>query len=77
MKIDRDYVLNIQSNKEDRNTVKFISQLAEAFNAELCVEGVETAEMRDMLRKFNVTSFQGFYYSRPVPIEEFCVKYSC
>ena len=77
VKIDRDYVLNIQSNKEDRNTVKFISQLAEAFNAELCVEGVETAEMRDMLRKFNVTSFQGFYYSRPVPIEEFCVKYSC
>ena len=77
VKIDRDYVLNIQSSEDDQNTVKFIADLAEAFGAELCVEGVETVEMRDMLRNFNVTSFQGFFYSRPVPLEEFCKKYAC
>jgi len=77
IKIDREYVLNIQSSEDDQNTVKFIAQLAEAFGAELCVEGVETQEMRDMLRNFNVTSFQGYFYSRPVPLEEFCEKYNC
>ena len=77
VKIDRDYVLNIQSSEDDQNTVKFIAQLAESFGAELCVEGVETQEMRDMLRRFNVTTFQGFFYSRPVSLEEFCEKYNC
>jgi EAL domain-containing protein (putative c-di-GMP-specific phosphodiesterase class I) len=77
VKIDRDYVLNIQSSEDDQNTVKFIAQLAESFGAELCVEGVETQEMRDMLRRFNVTTFQGFFYSRPIPLEEFCEKYNC
>jgi EAL domain-containing protein (putative c-di-GMP-specific phosphodiesterase class I) len=70
-------VLNIQSSEDDQNTVKFIAQLAESFGAELCVEGVETQEMRDMLRRFNVTTFQGFFYSRPIPLEEFCEKYNC
>lgn len=77
VKIDRDYVLNIQSSEDDQNTVKFIAQLAKSFGAELCVEGVETQEMRDMLRRFNVTTFQGFFYSRPIPLEEFCEKYNC
>ncbi len=77
VKIDRDYVLNVQSNEDDQNTVKFIAELAEAFGAELCVEGVETVEMRDILRRYNVTTFQGFFYSRPVPLEDFCKKYAC
>ena len=76
VKIDREYVKNVESAHADRSTVEFISNLARAFDAEVCVEGVETAEMLDVLREFdNVSSFQGYYYSKPLPIDEFLEKY--
>ena len=76
VKIDREYVKNVENAHADRSTVEFISNLARAFDAEVCVEGVETAEMLDVLREFdNVSSFQGYYYSKPLPIEAFLEKY--
>ena len=71
VKIDREFVKNIERSHSDQYTVQFISDLAKAFEAEVCVEGVETAEMRDFLKSYNVSSFQGYYYSKPIPIEEF------
>lgn len=33
-----------------------------------CLEGVENEELQNYLRNYNATWFQGYYYSRPVPI---------
>lgn len=74
VKIDRAFVKNIENSKIDQITVKSISDLAEAFDAEVCVEGVETKSMVEQLGKYNVSSLQGYYYSKPVPIEEFIEK---
>ncbi len=65
VKIDREFVKNIENSPSDQNTVEFISGLANAFAAEVCVEGVETESMRDFLRGFLVSSFQGYLYSKP------------
>jgi len=75
VKIDREYVKDVEKSKSDQNTVQFISELAESFEAEVCVEGVETAEMRDFLKKYHVSSLQGYYYSKPIPMDEFIQKY--
>ena len=75
VKIDREYVKDVEKSKSDQNTVQFISNLAESFEAEVCVEGVETAEMRDFLMKYHVSSLQGYYYSKPIPMDEFIQKY--
>ncbi len=75
IKIDREYVKNVEKSVSDQNTVRFISELAEAFSAEVCVEGVETAEMRDYLRQYRIGSLQGYYYSKPIPLQEFAGKY--
>ncbi len=74
VKIDREFVKNIEQSISDQNTVRFISSLANGFEAEVCVEGVETAQMRDFLRNYGVKSFQGYYYSKPIPMEEFIKK---
>ncbi|MDE7137509.1 MAG: EAL domain-containing protein, partial [Ruminococcus sp.] len=74
VKIDREFVKDIEKSTSDQNTVKFISSLAGAFSAEVCVEGVETAQMRDFLRKYGIKSFQGYYYSKPIPMEELIKK---
>lgn len=76
VKIDREYVKNVETSTADQKTVQSISGLAESFRTDICVEGVETAEMRDFLRKYsNVSSLQGYYYSKPIPMDEFVHKY--
>ena len=47
------------------------TNLASTFNAEVCVEGVETAGMRDILQYYPVSTFQGYLYSKPMDIEHF------
>ena len=71
IKIDRAFVKGIVNSKVDRGIVKFIAELATNFGADLCIEGVENKEMRDVLREYNHGSFQGYLYSKPVTIDEF------
>ena len=76
VKIDREFVKNVETSSADQHTVQSIAGLAESFRADICVEGVETAEMRDFLRRYsNVSSLQGYYYSKPIPMDEFVRKY--
>lgn len=71
VKIDRGYVINIENDAKDKNTVRFISDLSKSFSAEVCVEGIENSGMRDELLKFDVNSLQGYYYSKPIEIQDF------
>ena len=70
IKIDRSFVKNIENNNTDRHLVKNVVDLASVFKSKVCVEGIETAGMRDILRGLHVQSFQGFYYAKPIPLEE-------
>lgn len=47
-----------------------IANLASIFDAKVCVEGIETEGMRDILQSFCVGSFQGYYYAKPLPLEQ-------
>lgn len=48
-----------------------ILRRAGTFGADVCVEGIETSGMRDIIRDYDIHSFQGYYYSKPIPIEDF------
>lgn len=37
---------------------------------DVCAEGVETLEMYNALRELGVDMFQGYYFARPMPIED-------
>ena len=71
IKIDRSFVQAIEENEVERKIVQNIADLASIFGAKVCVEGVETEGMRDILMNYHVGSFQGYYYAKPLPIEEF------
>ena len=71
IKIDRGFVAKIEENKVDRELIKHFSSLASLFGAKVCVEGIETAGMRDILQKLNVESFQGYYYAKPLLLDDF------
>lgn len=70
IKVERSFVQNIEAHEKDRRLVRQITDLAAIFGAGVCVEGIETAGMRDILRDFQVNSFQGYYYGKPLPAEQ-------
>ena len=71
IKIDRSFVQTIEESEIDRKLVQNVAGLASVFGSKTCVEGIETAGMRDILRQFHVQSFQGYYYAKPLPLAEF------
>ena len=50
-----------------------VISLAQRLNIALVAEGVETAEQAHYLRERGVDHLQGYYYARPMPIEDFPV----
>ena len=71
IKIDRSFVRMIEENEIDRRVVRGIADLASIFGAKVCVEGIETEGMRDILKNYHVESFQGYYYAKPLELERF------
>ena len=66
IKIDRTFVRTIEQNDVDRQVIRNIADLASIFGAKVCVEGIETKGMRDILSGYQVKSFQGYYYAKPL-----------
>lgn len=80
IKIDRAFIQDICENDKSEQIVKSITDIATAYGAGVCVEGIENEIMRDKVRKYHVKSIQGFFYSKPVIFDElksFCKKGRC
>ena len=71
IKIDRSFVLRIEEDEKERELVKSFAGIATTFGAKVCVEGIETEEMRDILQQYNIQSFQGYYYGKPLELRDF------
>ncbi|MCR5016109.1 MAG: EAL domain-containing protein [Ruminococcus sp.] len=73
IKIDRSFVHKIEEDEKERELVKSFAGIATTFGAKVCVEGIETAEMRDILQEFRIQSFQGYYYGKPLELRDFLI----
>ncbi len=70
IKIDRGFVQKIEDNEVDRELMRHFADLASLFGAKVCVEGIETEGMKDILQRFHVESFQGYYYAKPLMLDK-------
>ena len=52
-------------------------EIAKSNNFKIIAEGVETKEQCDMLLRLGCYDGQGYYFSKPIPAEEFQEKYFC
>lgn len=73
IKIDRSFVQRIEVDAKERELIKSFVGVALTFGAEVCVEGIETEGMRNILQSYNVHSFQGYYYAKPLEYDAFIV----
>ena len=70
IKIDRSFIIHIEEDPRERTLMEHFTGMAASFDSNVCVEGVETKAMTEILREYNVHTFQGYYYSKPLPFEE-------
>lgn len=69
LKIDRFFVTNCPNDRKRRAVIRSIVELAHEFEAAVIAEGVETREEYDWLADHGVHLFQGYFFSRPLPVE--------
>ena len=71
LKMDMKFVRNIENNETDLRLVNLILDIAAYLKLNVVAEGVETEGQLTLLKKAGCRLVQGFYFSRPVPPEEF------
>jgi diguanylate cyclase (GGDEF)-like protein len=73
VKIDQSFVRQISTAGEDTTIVKAVIGMARGLKLRVIAEGVETLEEAAFLRAYRCEEAQGYYYSRPVPPQQFAV----
>ena len=74
IKIDKEMVWDYFRRRD--NLLPTIIQVFRSMNFSITAEGIETEEMAGMLRDIGCDYLQGFFFSKPLPVDEFVMKYS-
>jgi EAL domain-containing protein (putative c-di-GMP-specific phosphodiesterase class I) len=70
LKIDRSFVANMDKSESTNRIVRSIAQLAHALEMDIIAEGIETKTQMDDLRDFGCQFGQGYYMSKPIPLDQ-------
>ena len=71
LKFDIGFVRHIHDNPKDYRMIEIMMEIAKLLNVRVVAEGVELEAQHELLKKAGVDVIQGYYYSRPVPPDEF------
>lgn len=74
LKIDRAFVQDAPQDLNNAALVEAIISVARTFNLAIVAEGVETEEQVQFLAQLGCNFYQGYFYGRPMPIDEFHQK---
>jgi len=70
LKIDKIFIDNIAVNKQDEEIVNVIIKLSHSLDMIVVAEGVENKEQYELLKRLGCDYYQGFYFSKPGPVEK-------
>ena len=71
VKIDQTFILNILNKGSNRVVVDSSVECAKRLGLTVCLEGVETKEIKDFIGKYSANYHQGYFYSRPIEFPKF------
>ncbi|MGL5941700.1 MAG: EAL domain-containing response regulator [Waterburya sp.] len=70
LKIDRSFVKDLPTSAEDIAIVDAVLTLGQGLNLNVVAEGVETEELKELLKNLGCEYIQGYLFSKPLPAEE-------
>ncbi len=71
LKIDRSFIRDVLCDEDDAAITQAIISMALALKINVIAEGIETEEQLDFLNNLDCHYGQGYYFSRPIPAEEY------
>ena len=71
LKIDKSFVLGMENDIDDARIVRSTIDLAHGLGLTVVAEGVENAQVWDLLRELSCDEAQGYHMARPMPANEF------
>lgn len=75
LKIDKSFFDNLEVNKRAQIIIEAIIEMCKKLKIKTVAEGIETKGQVDFLKKIECDIIQGYYFSKPIPIEVFESKY--
>ncbi|WOD09298.1 putative bifunctional diguanylate cyclase/phosphodiesterase [Marinomonas sp. GJ51-6] len=70
LKIDQSFVQKLENEKASQTLCEAIISMAHALGVAVIAEGVETQKQADLLLGYQCDYLQGFYFSRPIPLDQ-------
>lgn len=71
IKIDQSFVQDVLTDSNDAAIIQMILAIGRTIQCNIVAEGVENRAQFEMLKSFGCNYFQGFYFSKPVTLEDF------
>lgn len=71
LKIDRQFIENVCDDKKRKVIAETTVKMAKGLGLEVVAEGISSALDEETLRNFGCDIGQGFYYAKPMPIEDY------
>jgi diguanylate cyclase (GGDEF)-like protein len=71
IKIDRSFVMGCIGNQRNRVIIRTIIAMGHSLGMGIVAEGIETLEQYEFLKECECDECQGYYFSKPVPAEDF------
>lgn len=70
VKLDGSLTKDVCGNERNQDIISAITELGKSLQFETIAEYVETKEQKDLLLMLGCNAFQGYYYSKPIPMAE-------
>lgn len=71
LKIDRSFVMDLDTDDDDKAIVTAVVALAKSLGFQTVAEGVENEAQLTLLKELGCSQIQGFFFSKPLPPDEF------
>ncbi len=75
LKIDMEFLHETENRERSRMILDSVISLAHQLDMKVITEGVEKKSQVEFLRDMGCSIFQGYYFSKPLPVDEFEEKY--